>query len=67
MAKYKSPEAKAYNQAYMNNYTKQHYDRITVLLPKGKKKDCQNSFSKPFWWSFWFILHRYVHLYDAKL
>lgn len=41
MAKYKSPEAKAYNQAYMNNYSKQHYDRITVLLPKGKKKDLQ--------------------------
>lgn len=41
MAKYKSPEAKANNSAYINTYKKQHYDRITVLLPKGKKKDLQ--------------------------
>ena len=41
MAKYKSPEAQANNNAYINDYKKQHYDRISILLPKGKKKDLQ--------------------------
>ena len=41
IGRYKSPEAQANNTAYRNEYERQHYDRITILLPKGKKKDLQ--------------------------
>lgn len=41
MARYKSPEARANNNAYMEEYKKQHYDRINILLPKGSKKALQ--------------------------
>ena len=34
----KNPDTVAKNTAYRNEYTKQHYDRLTLLLPKGAKK-----------------------------
>lgn len=37
----KNPDTVAKNQAYIEDYKKQHYDRILLLLPKGKKKDLQ--------------------------
>ncbi len=41
MPRYKSRDAQNYNNAYRNSYEKEHYDRVTILLPKGKKKDLQ--------------------------
>lgn len=41
MARYKSQEAQANNNAYIEEYKKQHYDQINVLLPKGSKKVIQ--------------------------
>ena len=34
----RNPDTVAKNTAYRNEYTKQHYDRLTLLLPKGAKK-----------------------------
>lgn len=41
VARYKSPEAQANNQAYINEYNKIHYERLNLLLPKGSKKALQ--------------------------
>lgn len=41
MARYKSREAQNNNNVYRNKYEQQHYDRVTILLPKGKKKIIQ--------------------------
>ena len=41
MPRRKNPDTVQKNTAYRNEYTKQHYDRMTLLLPKGKKKDLQ--------------------------
>lgn len=29
-------------QKYDNEYTKNHYDRLTILLPKGQKQEVQS-------------------------
>ena len=33
-----SAEAQKRNEAYMNNYNKENYDRITILRPKGDRE-----------------------------
>ena len=39
----KNPDTVAKNTAYRNEYSKQHYDRLNLLLPKGTKKIIQDA------------------------
>lgn len=43
MPRHKNPDTVAKNTAYRNEYSKQHYDRLNLLLPKGAKKIIQNA------------------------
>lgn len=43
MSRRKNPDTVAKNTTYRNEYSKEHYDRLNLLLPKGAKKVIQNA------------------------
>lgn len=43
MPRRKNPDTVQKNTAYRNEYQRQHYDRLNILLPKGAKKVIQDA------------------------